>query len=101
MPRAARLAAITEESVPLPEDWPQHVRTGLLHALGLVRTAVFFVRGWAENSPLPRARLQGDNERLRAELALAREELRLKDARMQRLPPARRPHYSPWSDSRF
>lgn len=55
---------------------------------------MFFVRGWAENSPLPRARLQGQNERLRSELLLAREELRLKDARMSRLSPARRPHYS-------
>jgi transposase-like protein len=93
--RAARLAAVTEESIPLPDEWPQHVRTGLLHALGLVRAAVFFVRGWAENSPLPRARLQGQNERLKTELLLAQQELRLKDARMSRLPPARRPHYAP------
>jgi transposase-like protein len=93
--RAARPAVIAEETVPLPEDWPGHVRAAFLHALGLVRAAVFFVRGWAENSPLPRARLQGENERLKSELLLAQQELQLKDARMSRLPPARRPHYAP------
>jgi transposase-like protein len=44
------------------------------------------------------ARLQarrGENERLKTELQQAQQELRLKDARMSRLAPARRPHYAP------
>ena len=34
----------------------------------------------------------GETARLRQELALLREELRIKDARIERLPPQRRPH---------
>ncbi len=34
-------------------------------------------------------------DRLNHELALLREELRIKDARMERVPPHRRPHYTP------
>ncbi len=83
------------DDVPLPKDWPEQTRSGFLHALALARYAVFLVRGWAANSPLERARLQGENERLRAEVALLSRELAIKDARMGRLAAARRPHYAP------
>lgn len=66
-----------------------------IHALGLARFALLHVRGWAANSPLARARLRADNDRLRAEVALLRREMVLKDRRMARLPAARRPRYRP------
>ena len=83
------------EHVPLPRAWPKHARSGFVQALGLARMAVLVVRGWAANSSLERARLQVENERLRTEVALLTRELELKDARMARLEPARRPHYAP------
>jgi putative transposase len=39
--------------------------------------------------------LKCENDRLRQELSLLREEMRLKDARMLRIPAQRRPHYTP------
>jgi transposase len=39
------------------------------------------------------SRLRAENDRLRQELKLVREELRIKDARMSRLTPQKRPHY--------
>ena len=36
-----------------------------------------------------------DSERLRSEVELLREELRIKDARMARVPARHRPHYAP------
>jgi putative transposase len=40
-----------------------------------------------------RPRLKAENDRFRQELALRQEELRIKDARMGQMAPARRPHY--------
>ncbi len=46
-------------------------------------------------SPNAFDRVVAETERLRYEIELWREELRLKDARMARVPSHRRPHYSP------
>lgn len=48
-----------------------------------------------------RIRLQAENERLRSEIHLLREEVRIKDARMETIPPHRRPHYPPVDGSPF
>ena len=53
------------------------------------------VRGWAANSINARVRLRAENDRLRGEVALLREEIRIKDVRMAQIPPPRRPHYPP------
>jgi hypothetical protein len=47
----------------------------------------------AESHFSARTRLQATNDRLQRQVALLREELRIKDARMDRLPAQRRPHY--------
>ena len=52
-------------------------------------------RGWAANSYDARLRLKQDNDRLRQEISLLKEEMRIKDARMERIPAQRRPHYPP------
>ncbi len=58
------------------------------------RQLVVDVRAGFDNGPLPRARLAAQLDRLSAELATLREELRIKDERMTRIP-AKRPHYPP------
>jgi transposase InsO family protein len=40
-------------------------------------------------------RLAGENDQLRTEVAMLREELRIKDARLARIEPRNRPHYPP------
>lgn len=47
----------------------------------------------SENQFDARTRLQATNDRLQRQVALLLEELRIKDARMERLPAQRRPHY--------
>jgi len=45
-----------------------------------------YVRGWCANSPVTQVGLKADNERLGAEIKLLCEEMRIKDARMARIP---------------
>ena len=82
-------------TIPLPSNWPEHVKTAFLFALGMAHMGMAHVRGWCANSPVTQVGLRGDNERLRSEVELLREELRIKDARMARIParhdPAMRP----------
>ena len=81
--------------IPLPKQWPNRVRSGVLHAISLAHFSLTFTRSWAANSWNARIRLKQENDRFREELALLREEMRIKDARMLRIPAQRRPHYPP------
>jgi hypothetical protein len=54
----------------------------MLHALSLARVALLAATDRVATSV-----------RLEHELALLREEVRIKDARLERVPPHRRPHY--------
>ncbi len=54
----------------------------MLHVVALARYATAYTRGWASNCLNGRVRLNAENERLSQEIALLREEIRIKDARM-------------------
>jgi transposase InsO family protein len=79
----------------LPKSWPRRVRSAVIHVISLAHFSLIATRSWAANNWNARVRLKSKNERLRQELALLHEEMRLKDARMQRIPAQRRPHYIP------
>ena len=79
-------------TIPLPKPWPSQVRSGLLYAISLARFTLTFTRSWAANSLNARIRLKQDNDRLRQGLTLLREEMRIKNSRMLRIPAQRRPH---------
>lgn len=81
--------------IPLPKSWTTHVRSAVLHVISLAQFAAAYTRGWAANSINARMRLRTDRDRVNQELAQLREELRIKDARMARINPHRRPHYPP------
>ena len=81
--------------IPLPKQWPDRVRSGVLHAISLAHFSLTYTRSWAANSWNARIRLKQENDRFRQELSLLREEMRIKDARMLRIPAQRRPHYPP------
>ena len=81
--------------IPLPKQWPSRVRSGVLHAISLAHFSLTYTRSWAANTWNARIRLKQENDRLRQELALLHEEMRIKDARMLRIPAQRRPHYPP------
>ncbi len=80
-------------SVPLPAAWPKHVHSAVLHAISLAAAALTATRGWAADQRSSLVRLRAENERLEQEMAQLREELRLKDARLSRVPAHERPHY--------
>ena len=79
----------------MPRGWPEHVRSGILHAIGLAHTAITLTRSWAVNSRIARVRLAGENDSLKTEVALLSRELDLLRARFERIPAKNRPHFSP------
>ncbi|MHC4137674.1 MAG: helix-turn-helix domain-containing protein [Planctomycetota bacterium] len=81
--------------LPLPKGWPRRVRSAVLHAISIARYSLTTAHGWAANSVNARIRLEAQRDRLGQEVALLLEEIRIKDARMGRIPPHRRPHYPP------
>jgi transcriptional regulator with XRE-family HTH domain len=67
----------------------------MLHVISLAQYAAAYTHGWAASSLNKRIRVEADNNRLITEHLLLREEIRIKDTRMERIPPQRRPHYEP------
>lgn len=65
-------------TIPLPKQWSSRVRSGVLHAISLAHFSLTYTHSWAANSWNARIRLKQDNDRLRQELALVREEMRIK-----------------------
>ncbi len=82
-------------SIPLPPGWPSCVKSAMLNVIALAQYAVTYTRSWAVNSPIARQRLKAENDQLRQEVALLTEEIRIKDALMERVDPQKRPHYGP------
>jgi len=79
----------------LPKGWPHRVRSAVVHAISMSNVAFAVTRSQAENHFNARVRIQAENDRLRREVSLLTEEIRIKDSRMERIPPQRRPHYPP------
>lgn len=75
----------------LPDGWPRRVRSAVVHAVSLAHASLTATRGWAANHWNTRVRLKTENDRLRQEILLLREEIRIKDVRMQHLEPLSQP----------
>jgi hypothetical protein len=88
-------------SVPLPLSWPKHAKAATLHVISLAHFVLTHVRGWAANSPLHRVRLAAERDRLDSEVAMLREEIRIKDARMAATAPHRRLCFATSSSGRL
>ena len=82
--------------IPLPRNWHRHVKSAVLHTISLALFSIVHARGMAAGHIRRRVRLAAQNERLREECELLREEIRIKDARMNRITPHRRPRYGPF-----
>ena len=79
----------------IPESWPKSTRSSMLQVVSLAHWAIVHARSWAADSKLQRVRLAGELERARNEMSLLREEIRIKDMRMCKIPARQRPHYPP------
>ena len=80
---------------PSPFRWTENVKSAILHVISLAHFAIACARGWAGNSINARVRLTAKSDRLQQEAELLGEEIRIKDARMAKLDPHRRPYYAP------
>jgi len=78
----------------LPKGWSEHVRSALIHAVSLAAAAWTLTRSRAATSRSQGRRLQAELDRASTEIALLKEELEIKDARLSRLSSRRRPHYT-------
>ena len=74
---------------------PSCVKSAVLHVISLAQFALAHTRGWAANCPNARIRLKAELDRAKQEIALLREQIRIKDARMASISPQCRPHYPP------
>ena len=83
------------DDIPLPRGWTKTVRTSVLHAISVASAAL--TRAWSSAATCrrPTLRLQAELDRARTEVALLSEELAIKNHRLGRVPPRRRPHYRP------
>ncbi len=79
----------------LPKQWNKRVRSAVLHAISLAQFALTSARGQIQRRNRAPDRRFAEFGRLRQEIHLLKEELRLKDARMLRVPGRRRPYYKP------
>jgi hypothetical protein len=68
--------------IPLPKAWTRQVRSAMLHLISLAQYVTVYTRSWAVDSMNGRVRLKAEYDRLRREIGLLREEIRIKDARM-------------------
>ena len=84
---------MTARELRLPENWPRQVRSAVVHAVSMAHTAFSTACGRVEHRFDELVRLRADNDRLHQEISLLLEELRIKNARMEKLTPQRRPHY--------
>jgi hypothetical protein len=81
--------------MPLPKSWGNRVKSGVLHVVSMPQLVLAHTRNWAANSLNTRIRLKAELERGQQELAILREETRIKDARTAQIAPQRRPFYPP------
>ncbi len=77
-----------------PRSWKRRVKSSMLHAISLARYCMASIQGKAATSRSPRACLQARIDQFEQDNSLLQEELRIKDARMLRLSPHRRPYYA-------
>ena len=79
----------------MPRGWPRRVRSAVVQVISLARTSLALTHGWASNSMNPQLRRQAEADRLQEEIQLLREEIRIKDSRMEQIEAHRRPRYPP------
>jgi len=79
----------------LPKHWSRHIRSAIVHATSMATIAFTHALARAANHPDAQLRARAEIDGLQREVDLLLEEARIKDARMERLPAQRRPHYPP------
>ena len=63
--------------ISLPRGWPRRVRSAVIHAISLAHFFLTASRSWVVNNWNARIRLKAENNRLRQEIALIQEGMRI------------------------
>ncbi|HMC82302.1 MAG TPA: helix-turn-helix domain-containing protein [Candidatus Polarisedimenticolia bacterium] len=82
-------------SLPLPRGWPRRVRSAIVQVISLARASLALTQGWASESMNRQLRRRANEDHLKGEIQLLREEIPIKDARMEQIDAHKRPHYPP------
>ncbi len=81
--------------ISLLKSWSHHVKSAVLHVISLAHYAIVHARGRTAGGGGSQEHFWAENERVREECALLREEMRIKDTRMEQISPHKRPRYRP------
>lgn len=81
--------------LPLPKNWKQSIKSAVIHTVSLAFKTITLALGHLSDSNHPPVRMAAQLKRLKMENAQLKEIMAIKDARMARLDPKRRPYYSP------
>jgi len=82
------------QDIPLPEYWQEYVKWAVIETISLAFRAITYTRSLAINSAIERVRLAGQLDEARTEIAMLREEIRIKDARIAKVDARRSPRKS-------
>jgi transposase InsO family protein len=78
----------------VPRHWKRSIQAAMINVMSL-HYALVTTRSWAASSSNARVRLAAKSDALQTEIALLREEIRIKDAHLARIPAAQRPQCHP------
>jgi transposase InsO family protein len=84
----------SSKAISLSKNWPKQVKSALIHTISLTTTAFMAAYGRISQKRDSATRLLAELDIARREIALLKEEIRIKDARFKRLSPRRRPNYT-------
>ncbi len=87
-----------DHKIPLPRGWNCRAKSAILHILALSHYTFTSLLARAALSKNRQVRLRTHIDRRDREIALLQEELRIKDARMERVPPHSRPQCTAGTD---
>jgi hypothetical protein len=76
----------------LPKGWPSIATEAIFRIIAMARVAMIHAWNWSSDSN--ELNLRATGERFRTENSLLRREIAIKDERMWRIPPRRRPNYT-------
>ena len=79
----------------LPKAWKQSIKSAVIYTLSLAFKTITLALGHLSDSDHLPVRMAAKLKRLEMENAQLKEMMEIKDARMIRLDPKRRPYYSP------
>lgn len=79
----------------LPDAWPEKVKRSMLYTLQLARFAMIITRGKTDHDYRKEVRQKAEIDKLKNEVALEKDLRRICAERFERVPPKKRPYYSP------